>query len=147
MYKILYYLLLMIPNNLREIMLEDKTDRVHNIIKIFKEGTDERRYIIHDIPGITYIPDSNSIYTKYSNENADENDKIILAKIQNYIINKNIIEHLENPNTYIYHKLELVEKYTNICDNDKIQSVNLFAGDLYKTFYDLSCDTLENIDN
>ena len=145
-YKILYYLLLLIPNNLKQIMLEDKTDRVHTIIKRFVEGSDERRYIIHDIPGIPDIPDSHSIYKSHnmyrSNNfyNEIENNRNLLAKIKQNIINKNVIEELENTNTNIYYKLELVEKYTNIAANNKIHTANLFAGDLYKIFI----DTTEN---
>jgi hypothetical protein len=138
-YKILYYLLLLIPNDLKQIMHEDKTDRVHTIIKRFIEGTDERKYIIHDIPGIPDIPDSHSIYISDNRDsfyNEVENNRIILAKIKNNIISKTILEELENPNTNIHYKLELVEKYTNIFANNKIHGVNLFAGDLYRNFDD-----------
>jgi hypothetical protein len=57
-------------------------------------------------------------------------------KIRRHIINKNIIEELENNNINIHQKIVIIEKYTYIYENEnKISGFNLLAGKLLNDFY------------
>jgi len=126
-FKILYYLFLLIPNNLKQIMLEDDSGLIQLRIKKFIEGYDERKYPIH-------ITD-NEYMDKYDDDKDDNID--MLYKIQKYILYKEILEILEKSDITDDYKLELIDKHTNICVNDnKITSFNLLAGNLYKNYFD-----------
>jgi hypothetical protein len=62
----------------------------------------------------------------------------VLNNIRKNIINKNIIEELENNNTNAEKKIDIIEKYTDIYkDQTRISEFNLFAGGLLQNFYDL----------
>jgi hypothetical protein len=61
----------------------------------------------------------------------------MLHKIRRHIINKNIIDELENNNTNIHQKMHIIETYTDIYENqNKISEFNLLAGNLLNDFYD-----------
>jgi len=128
-FKILYYLFLLIPNNLKQIMLEDETGLIQLRIKKFIEGYDERKYPIH-------ITD-NEYMDKYDDHDKDDNIDM-LYKIQKNILYKEILEMLENPNMHMNSKLELIKKHNIIPmnNNNEITSFNLLAGNLYKNYYD-----------
>ena len=117
------YLLLVVQNNLKNFLSGD-SDSVYIRFtnKNTNSGNDERHYT--DTTNIT-----NNIYTQ-----------IMLHKIRRNIINKNIIDELQNNNTNIYKKLELIEKYTDIYKTqNKISEFNLLSGNLLKDFYDDDC--------
>ena len=108
--------LLLLSNNIRN-NLSSEND--HYYIKISNTGNDGR-------------------YENDNENNKYEEKLYMLYKINRYIINKNIIEDLEKNNTNIYKKLDIIEKYTDIYKNqNSIQSLNLFAGNLLDNFYDL----------
>lgn len=108
-------LLLLLSNNIRN-NLSSEND--HSYIKNSNTGNDER-----------YEND---------NDNINEENLYMLYKINRFIINKNILEELEKNNTNIYKKLDIIEKYTDIHKNqNSIQEINLFAGNLLENFYDL----------
>jgi len=111
--KILYFLLV-VQNNLKNFLSGD-SDSVYIRFKKSKAGNDERYY-----------------------NTANKSDiRIMLNKIRRNIMNKNIIDELENNSTNIYKKLELIEKYTDIYQSqNKISEFNLLAGNLLKDFYD-----------
>jgi hypothetical protein len=109
--------LLLLSNNIRN-YLSNENDSFYN--KNRNSGTDERY-------------DNN-------NENNNENEYAniyTLYKIKRYMINKNIIEELEKNYTNI-HKLDIIEKYTDIIKNQNtVVELNLLAGNLLENFYDL----------
>jgi len=109
------YLLLVVQNNLKNFLSGD-SDFVYIRFKQSNEGNDERYY----------------------NTDNNTDSRFMLDKIRKHIINKNIIEELENNNTNIHNKLDIIEKYTDISTNqNKISEFNLLAGNLLKDFYDV----------
>lgn len=110
--KLLSFLLLL-SNNIR-IDLSNENDFFYN--KNSNSGKDER----------------------YENNNENENaNNYMLYKIKRYMINKNIIEELEKNYTNI-HKLDIIEKYTDIFKNQNaVSELNLLAGNLFDNFCDL----------
>jgi len=106
-------------------------------------------FLIHNNPNINYFisDQTESQYNKINNSNNgkdlrycdtyDENiNNFLLHKIKkNYII-KNLLEELEKNTTHIYNKLELLEKYAYLYNNQtSINTPDLFAGNLLDTFY------------
>lgn len=140
-FKILYYLFLLIPSNLKQLLLEDESGLIQLRIKKFIEGYDERKHSIHNKLGHdnTYVnADDNDDYN-------EENNNSMLFRIKNHILHKEILEILENPNMHLNYKLELIEKHRiipiginniNINNHNEIASFNLLAGNLYKDFYE-----------
>lgn len=140
-FKVLYYLFLLIPNNLKQLLLEDESGLIQLRIKKFIEGYDERKHSIHNKLGYdnTYVnADDNDDYN-------EENNNSMLFRIKNHILHKEILEILENPNIHLNYKLELIEKHRilpignniiNINNHNEISSFNLLAGNLYKDFYE-----------
>jgi hypothetical protein len=121
-------LLLLVPNNLQNFLSGD-TDSIYIRFKNFKNmnaGNDQRYYAAYNNNGTT---------TTSSNDNNDT--PVMLRKIRRHIINKNIIEELENNNINIHQKIDIIEKYTDIYENKKqISGFNLLAGKLLDEFYD-----------
>jgi len=115
--KILYFLLV-VQNNLKNFLSGD-SDSVYIRFKKSKAGNDERYY-----------------------NTANKSDTLfMLNKIRRNIINKNIIDELENNSTNIYKKLELIEKYTDIYQSqNKISEFNLLGGNLLNDFYDVKLE-------
>jgi hypothetical protein len=90
-------------------------------------GNDQRYYT-------TYNNNGTSTTTTSSSDNNDT--LVMLRKIRRHIINKNIIEELENNNINIHQKIDIIEKYTDIYENqNKISGFNLLAGKLLDEFY------------
>jgi hypothetical protein len=119
--KILSFLLLL-SNNIRNYLTSDN-DSFY--IKNSNAGNDERYEINRD----------NS-----DNDNNDDGyaNLYMLYKINKYIINKNIIEELEKNNTNIHKKLDIIEKYTDIYENqNSICAFNVLAGNLLQQFHNL----------
>jgi hypothetical protein len=95
--------------------------------------------------------DSDSIYIKLKNINSGNSGKderyneylnvTLLNNIRRNIINKNIVQELENDSINIHKKLNIIEKYTEIYENqNRINGFNLFAGNLVNDFYDDGVD-------
>jgi hypothetical protein len=95
--------------------------------------------------------DSDSIYIKLKNINSGNSGKderyneylnvTLLNNIRRNIINKNIIQELENDRINIHKKLNIIEKYTEIYENqNRINGFNLFAGNLANDFYNDGVD-------
>ena len=114
-------LLFLFSNNLKNFLTSDSSDSIYIRIKDLKSGYDER----YDINN----PDYN--YNEHVNET-------LLGSIRKHIINKNIIEELENNNNNSIHKkLDIIEKYLDLYMNQKqISGFNLLAGNLLNDFYD-----------
>jgi len=115
-------LLLLVPNNLQNFLSGD-SDSIYIRLKNFKNknaGNDERYYATNNT------------------DNTDNSDTLfMLHKIRRHIINKNVIEELENNNTNIHQKMHIIEKYTDIYENqNKIVGFNLLADSLLHDFYD-----------
>jgi hypothetical protein len=109
-------LFLLVPNNLQSFLSGD-SDSIYIKFKNAAHGTDQR----YDI-----------------NNNTNISMLYMLDKIRKHIINKNIIEELENNNTNIHNKLDIIERYTDIYkDQNRIAEFNLFGGKLLDNFYDL----------
>ena len=114
-------LLLLVPNNLQS-FLSGEFDSIYIRFKNKNAGNDER-----------YI-------NNQDNYNHETNIDMLymLHKIRRHIINKNIIEELENNNTNIHNKLSIIEKYTDIYEKqNKISEFNLLSGNLLNDFYDV----------
>lgn len=109
-------LLLLVPNNLQSVLQSDSYS-VYIKIKNAASGNDQR-------------------YDSNYNDNKNISMLYILEKIRKNIINKNIIEELENNKTNIHNKLYIIERYTDINKN-RINGFNLFEGKLLDNFYDL----------
>ena len=119
--KFLSLFLLLVTNNLSE--YSDSSYTRFNKLKKKSGGNDER-----------YINTSNNS-TDDSDNSDKSNTKIMLYKIRRHIINKNIIEELEKNSTNINNKLHIIEKYTDIHQNqNKISGFNLLAGNLLNEF-------------
>jgi hypothetical protein len=89
-------------------------------------GNDQRYYAAYN---------NNGTSTSSSSDNNDT--PVMLRKIRRHIINKNIIEELENNNINIHRKIDIIEQYTDIYENqNKISGFNLLAGKLLDEFYD-----------
>ena len=121
-------LLLLVPNNLQNFLSGD-TDSIYIRFKNFKNmnaGNDQRYYAAYNNNG-----------TSTSSSSSDNNDTpVMLRKIRRHIINKNIIEELENNNINIHQKIDIIEQYTDIYENQKqISGFNLLAGKLLDEFY------------
>jgi len=130
--KKLLSLLLLVPNNLKDVLLGD-FDSVYIRFKDINSGNDERFDIITNG---NFHNDNNDFNTLHNNTNITV--LYMLDKIRTNIINKNIIEELENNNTNIQNKLNIIEKYTNIYKNqNRISEFNLLSGNLLKDFYDI----------
>jgi len=113
-------LLVLFSNNLNNFLTSDYVDSIYIRIKELKSGYDER----YDINN----PDYN--YNEPINSS-------LLSTIRQHIINKNILEELENNNTSIHNKLDIIEKYLDLYINQKqISGFNLLAGNLLNEFYD-----------
>jgi len=116
-------LLLLVPNNLQTFLSGD-TDSIYIRFKNLKNmnlGNDER-----------YYKENNN-----NDTDSDTNNQFMLHKIRRHIINKNIIEELENNSTNVHNKLNIIEKYTDIYENqNKIVGFNLLADSLLHDFYD-----------
>ena len=114
-------LLLLFSNNLKNFLTSDSVDSIYIRVKNLKSGYDER----YDI----------------NNPDFNYNERInitLLASIRKNIINKNILEELENNNTSIHKKLDIIEKYLELHMNQKqISGFNLLSGNLLNDFYDL----------
>jgi hypothetical protein len=114
-------LLVLFSNNLNNFLTSDSVDSIYIRIKNLKSGYDER----YDI----------------NNPEYNYNERInvtLLGNIRKHIINKNIVEELENNNTSIHKKLDIIEKYLELYMNEKqISGFNLLAGNLLKDFYDI----------
>lgn len=114
-------LLLLFSNNLKNFLTSDSVDSIYIRVKNLKSGYDER----YDI----------------NNPDFNYNERInitLLASIRKNIINKNILEELENNNTSIHKKLDIIEKYLELHTNEKqISGFNLLSGNLLNDFYDL----------
>jgi hypothetical protein len=127
-------LLLLVPNNLQNFLSGD-SQSIYIRFKEFKNpnaGNDQRYYIANN----------NNSSSSDNNDIRDNNDisdtPFMLHKIRRHIINKNIIEELENNNTNIHNKLNIIEKYTDMYENqNKISEFNLLAGNLLNDFYDV----------
>jgi hypothetical protein len=116
--KILYFLLL-VPNKLQN-FLSGETDSIYIRFKNRNAGNDARYYTVNN----------------FTSDNDD--NMFMLHKIRRHMLNKNIIEELENNDNNIYKKLELIEKYTDLCEaQNKISEFNLLAGNLLNDFYDV----------
>ena len=95
-----------------------------------------------------------SIYIKLKNMNSGNDERCneylnvtLLNNIRKNIINKNLLQELENDNIDIHKKLNIIEKYTEIYANqNRITEFNLFAGNLMNNFYDDGLDGLDGID-
>ena len=113
-------LLLLVPNNLQNFLSGDSQSIYIKFKKIKKNAGNDQRYS-----------------TNNKTDNTDEsNSKIMFHKIRRHIINKNIIEELENNNINIHQKIVIIEKYTYIYENEnKISGFNLLAGKLLNDFY------------
>jgi hypothetical protein len=130
--KKLLSLLLLVPNNLKDVLLGD-FDSIYIRFKDINSGNDERFDIITNG---NFHNDNNDFNTLHNNTNITV--LYMLDKIRTNIINKNIIEELENNNTNIQNKLNIIEKYTNIYKNqNRISEFNLLSGNLLKDFYDI----------
>jgi len=114
-------LLLLFSNNLKNFLTSDSVDSIYIRVKNLKSGYDER----YDI----------------NNPDYNYNERInvtLLGSIRKNIINKNILEELENNNTSIHKKLDIIEKYLELHMNEKqISGFNLLSGNLLNDFYDL----------
>jgi hypothetical protein len=120
-------LLLLVPNNLQNFLSGD-TDSIYIRFKNMNAGNDERYYTVYN---------KNSSSTTNSDNNDNSDTPFMIHKIRRNIINKNIIEELENNNINIHQKIDIIEKYTDIYDNqNKISGFNLLAGNLLNDFYD-----------
>jgi len=117
-------LLLLVPNNLQNFLSGD-SDSIYIRFKNLKNtnaGSDERYYATNNNNKTDSIDNSDTLF--------------MLHKIRRHIINKNIIEELENNNTNVHVKLNIIEKYTDIYQNqNKIREFNLLAGILLNDFY------------
>ena len=70
----------------------------------------------------------------------------LLNNIRRHIINKNLLHELENNTTNIHKKLNIIEKYTEIYENqNRITGFNLFAENLMNNFYDDGIDGIAGI--
>jgi len=106
-------------NNLNKILPSDSETNFITL-KTVNSGNDER----YDNQKCNYN------YNEYINVT-------MLANIRKYIRNKNIIHELQDNNTCIHQKLNIIEKYTHIYqDKNRIAEFNLFAGNLLNEFYD-----------
>jgi hypothetical protein len=106
-------------NNLNKILPSDSETNFITF-KTVNSGNDER----YDNQKYNYN------YNEYINVT-------MLANIRKYIRNKNIIHELQDNNTCIHRKLNIIEKYTNIYqDKNRIAEFNLLAGNLLNEFYD-----------
>jgi hypothetical protein len=124
-------LLLLVPNNLQNFLSGDSESiyiRFKNL-KNMNAGNDERYYVTNN------NDETDNVDNTY---NSDKSDNLfMLHKIRRHIINKNIIEELENNNTNIHQKMHIIETYTDIYENqNKISEFNLLAGNLLNDFYD-----------
>lgn len=109
----IFSLLLLVSNNLNNFLSSD-SDSIYIKLKNINSGYDQRYDITND-EGV---------------------NSTMLYEIKRNMINKNIIEELENNNTNIHKKLDIIEKYTDIYKKQKqISEFNLFAGDLMNDFY------------
>jgi hypothetical protein len=132
-------LLLVVSNNLKNFLSSD-SDSIYIKIKNMNAGNDERynintnyNYNDNDIINDDNINDIN-IYN-------DNTNITMLNQIRRHIVNKNILEELENNNLNIHQKLAIIEKYTDIYKNqNKVGELNLLAGDLMGNFYDIMGD-------
>jgi hypothetical protein len=130
--KKLLSLLLLVPNNLKDVLLGD-FDSIYIRFKDINSGNDERFDIITNG---NFHNDNNDFNTLHNNTNITV--LYMLDKIRTNIINKNIIEELENNDTNIQNKLNIIEKYTNIYKNqNRISEFDLLSGNLLKHFYDV----------
>jgi hypothetical protein len=97
--------------------------------------------------------DSDSIYIKLKNINSGNDERYneylnvtLLNNIRRHIINKNLLQELENNTTNIHKKLNIIEKYTEIYENqNRITGFNLFADNLMNNFYDDGIDGISGI--
>jgi len=112
---------LLVPNNLQNFLSGDSQSIYIKFKKIKKNAGNDQRYS-----------------TNNKTDNTDEsNSKIMFHKIRRHIINKNIIEELENNNTNIHQKIDIIENYVDTYqDPNKISGFNLLAGKLLNEFYD-----------
>jgi hypothetical protein len=127
-------LLLLVPNNLQNFLSGDSESiyiRFKNL-KNMNAGNDERYYVTNNNDKTDNADNTDNTY------NSDKSDNLfMLHKIRRHIINKNIIEELENNNTNIHQKMHIIETYTEIYENqNKISEFNLLAGNLLNDFYD-----------
>jgi hypothetical protein len=131
-------LLLLVPNNLQNFLSGDSESiyiRFKNL-KNINAGNDQRYYVTNN---------NNKTDNAHNSHNADKTDNtdnsdtlFMLHKIRRHIINKNIIEELENNNTTIHQNMHIIETYTEIYENqNKISAFNLLAGNLLNDFYDI----------
>jgi len=105
-------LLLLVSNNLNNFLSSD-SDSIYIKLKDINSGYDQRCDITSD----------------------ERVNSTILYEIKRNMIHKNIIEELENNNTSIHKKLDIIEKYTDIYKKQKpICEFNLFAGNLMNDF-------------
>jgi hypothetical protein len=116
---------LLVPNNLQNFLSGDSQSiyiRFKNL-KNKNAGNDERYYAANN---------------NNNTDNTDNSDTLfMLHKIRRHIINKNIIEELENNNTNIHQKIDIIENYVDTYqDPNKISGFNLLAGNLLNEFYD-----------
>jgi hypothetical protein len=92
--------------------------------------------------------ESESIYIKFKNIISGNDERYneylnvtLLNNIRRNIINKNILQELENDSIDIHKKLNIIEKYTEIYANqNRITEFNLFTGNLMNNFYDDGLD-------
>jgi hypothetical protein len=126
--KILSFLWLA-SNNLLNNFLSSESDSIYIKLKNINSGNDERY--------------DNNIYNYKYNEYLNVT---LLNNIRRHIMNKNLLQELENNNTNIHKKLNIIEKYTEIYSNqNRISEFNLFAGDLLNNFYDDGIDGIHGI--
>ena len=124
-------LLLLVPNNLQNFLSGD-TDSIYIRFKNINAGNDERYYTVYNKNSTSSNSDNND-----NNDNNEHTDApFMIHKIRRNIINKNIIEELENNSTNIHQKIDIIEKYTDLYQN-KISGFNLLAVKLLDEFYDV----------
>ena len=117
-------LLLLLSNNLQNFLLN----------KSVNSGNDERYNNIQNVE----FNEFNEPIEAIDNFYYDYLNITLLHNIRKHIINKNIIEELEKDDINIQKKLDIIEKYTDICKNQtRIREFDLFAGDLLANFYDV----------
>jgi len=117
--------ILLFSNNYNNLIRNDEYFSVY--AKREKTGNDDR---YNNIKDVNFNENIENFYYDYLNIT-------MLNKIKKHIINKNIIEELERNDINIQQKIDIIEKYTDICeDKNRISEFNLFAGGLLNQFYD-----------
>jgi len=113
-------LLLLFSNNLKNFLTSDSVDSIYIKIKHLKSGYDER----YDINNPEY------------NYNQRLNNTLLVS-IRKNILYKYVLEKLEDNNTSIHYKLNIIENFLHVyMDEKQIKGFDLFSGKLLNSFYD-----------